>query len=467
MLSIIYYILIILVVIILLTTLLWPDWSIHNLISSNNKNNNTGTVDEDSIEESAIDSTIDRNIESDIELKKYNHQLKLEDSIDNNTDGIKFKDFLELIKDDEFIINYKKSLLESLNEKKVIYTEKLNQCTNDLNMSRSKPKQGILGTHDSNVELLEVCHRELEDILNVIDKRIKTLSTTRIKQDFNHMLYNNKKGFASIIGRENVKDMLVLQIYSFSKNYKVFLHNFQNVAIYGNAGIGKTKLAETMSYIYAKSGILVRRKYRFYTKKDFTSQYVHESARLTYKLLLSNLEGVSFIDEAYSLASGGMGMKLVDHATEYISEIVNFLDKYIGLSIVIVAGYEKRMESEFMGSNEGMSGRFPNKIVLEDYDSEQLTKILIKFIKDSDGDIKFTEKDYNCLYTFIDYLYKNVTGIFKKQARDMKTLSSTILKTIYSSKQYDWITNDTKNNVHLLLSGINNYLKEYKIHLSL
>ena len=36
--------------------------------------------------------------------------------------------------------------------------------------------------------------------------------------------------------------------------------------------------------------------------------------------------------------------RTIDHGYEAITELVNFLDKHMGLSIVIAAGYEKDME---------------------------------------------------------------------------------------------------------------------------
>ena len=194
------------------------------------------------------------------------------------------------------------------------------------------------------------------------------------------MLYNKKKGFASLVGREEIKDKLASQIYVFCRNPKIFFNNFQNFVIYGKSGVGKTKLTETMAYIYCKSGILIREKYRCVTTQDFKSPYVNESAKLTREIFLSTLEGVLLVDEAYAWIPEGKGLfKMADHGEESLTEAVNFWDKNIGLSITCLAGYKDKLQV-VLDANEGIDRPSPDKITLEDYTSEQLTHMLIQVL---------------------------------------------------------------------------------------
>ena len=211
----------------------------------------------------------------------------------------------------------------------------------------------------------------------------------------------------------------------------------------------------------------MRRKVRNVTKQEFTSSYVNESAQLTRELLMSTLEGVLFVDEAYDLcpptSTLGRG---VDHGHEAITELVNFLDKNMGLSIVIAAGYEDEMEERFMGANQGLSRRFPHQIRLKNYDPKQLTDILLKFLSEYTDTIKIGNIEAGYIYTVIDFLHTNVEDIFSKQAGDMLNLSNDIVRSIYGSVTRRWSKTDHRNNALMLLTGFNDHLRGKGISIS-
>jgi len=93
-------------------------------------------------------------------------------------------------------------------------------------------------------------------------------------------------------------------------------------------------------------------------------------------VLMKGLEGVVFIDEAYQIARAGKQ----SHGDEALGEIVNFLDKYIGLSVVIVAGYKDEMMKNFLGANEGLARRFPLRLDLSNYTPADLFNIFWKTV---------------------------------------------------------------------------------------
>lgn len=73
-----------------------------------------------------------------------------------------------------------------------------------------------------------------------------------------------------------------------------------------------------------------------------------QSGPKTRNTLASALEGVVFIDEAYSMtpcpneASTGAGESF---SQETIAELINFMDKFIGCIVIIVAGYKDKMNN--------------------------------------------------------------------------------------------------------------------------
>ena len=455
--DIIYFILIL----IILLYILYP-----TLTSSYNKYYNKHKVyneEEDDVEEEDIDSEVSEINYSNYEIYDQNFRLKTINSDDieiEENSGFKYKDFINIYDHPSFLTNYRDSLKISFNEKLKIYNKMLKELTNDLNAAQSRydASNAYMG-HDTNLQRLRRLKSEVESIINIINYRLGNSTIKDIKQNFKRMIYDKNQGFNSLIGRDEVKDSLALQIYTFSKNPRIFFNNFQNIIITGKSGVGKTKLADTIGFIYSKSGIFARHKFRCVTKQDFTSQYVNEASQLTRELLFSCLEGVIFIDEAYEIIpEKGMFGNNFDHGNEALTEMVNFWDKNIGLSCTIMGGYKKEM-NRITEANEGVDRRFPYKLHLKKYNSIQLMNILLKFLHKSAPDIYISQKDANTIYTILNYLYIEDKSLFSKQAGDMLNLSSFISKSIYGNNSIVWEKNKSRNNSKLILNGFNGYLR--------
>ena len=294
---------------------------------------------------------------------------------------------------------------------------------------------------------------QLQEIQELIKKKKEEMTPDTLKTGLLDAMYNPTKGFASIIGREDVKSDVISQIYAFSKTHKVFTNSFANICLTGKAGTGKTALAKVIGYIFSKSGILVTDKVKIVSRADLVGQYIGHTAPRTRAMLFETLEGVLFIDEAYQLAGEGK-----DFGLEAITEIVNFIDKYIGMSIVMVAGYEDKMNGMFFPANEGLARRFPYRLKLSDYTNKQLADILVRFIEEK-SDVKIDEKSGNYIYSIVVELQREYPNkAFLNQAGDMLNLGTSIVKTIYSSYNVEWIEGKVKNNKRLILEGVKDYL---------
>ena len=105
-----------------------------------------------------------------------------------------------------------------------------------------------------------------------------------------------------------------------------------------------------------------------------------------------------------------------------ISTLVAHTEQHRGLSAIIVCGYYDRMMNEFFGLNEGLNRRFPEKFHIDNYNSDELTRIFIQFLH-SKG-ISLTEEESNIVFTMINSSYTHIHDIFSLQAGDMETLSS-------------------------------------------
>jgi hypothetical protein len=299
---------------------------------------------------------------------------------------------------------------------------------------------------------------DLEDIVLSIVEKLCNLKESVIKKDLLDAIENTKKGLYSLVARDEVKNNLASYLYAFSKSYKVFTNSFNNIALLGGAGVGKTMTAKVISYVFSKSGILATDNVKIVSRSDLVGQYVGQTAPRTQSLLLQSLEGIIFIDEAYQLAPPNSSSN--DFGTESITEIVNFTDKYIGMSVVIVAGYENIMMKQFFTCNEGLPRRFPFRIVLRNYTLNELCDILIQYLESKDINITSNEDIVNYLYSLIVFISEDKADIFCNQAGDMLNLGSSIEKCIHSCYNIEWnIKCSLSNNIPIIKEGFLRFLE--------
>lgn len=138
----------------------------------------------------------------------------------------------------------------------------------------------------------------------------------------------------------------------------------------GNPGTGKTTIARIVGRLLYEKKIIASEKFVETSRSDLVGQYIGETAQKTRKILESALGGVLFIDEAYTLATGGGK----DYGMESINEILKFMEDHREDIVIIFAGYTDSMK-KFLDMNEGLKSRIPNVFHFEDYSIEELTAI--------------------------------------------------------------------------------------------
>jgi len=139
----------------------------------------------------------------------------------------------------------------------------------------------------------------------------------------------------------------------------------------GNPGTGKTTVARIIADIVKELGVLSKGHLVEVQRSDFVAGYIGQTAEKTRKVIESALDGVLFIDEAYTLASHGSDN---DFGREAIAEILTAMENYGDRLIVIAAGYPDEME-KFTQINPGLASRFRTTIEFEDYTGEELFEI--------------------------------------------------------------------------------------------
>ena len=138
----------------------------------------------------------------------------------------------------------------------------------------------------------------------------------------------------------------------------------------GNPGTGKTTVARLVSGLYAAIGVLSKGQLIEVDRSGLVAGYVGQTALKTQDVIKSALGGVLFIDEAYSLSSGGEN----DFGREAIETILKAMEDHRDDLVVIVAGYTGPMTG-FINSNPGLESRFNKYFYFEDYTGEQLMAI--------------------------------------------------------------------------------------------
>lgn len=150
----------------------------------------------------------------------------------------------------------------------------------------------------------------------------------------------------------------------------------------GNPGTGKTTVARIVAGIYKELGILKKGHLVEVDRSKLVGEYVGQTAPKTNKVIDEALDGVLFIDEAYTLVGEGS-----DYGAEAIATLLKRMEDDRDRLVVILAGYTNEIK-EFIDSNPGLQSRFNRYIQFDDYSAEELTEIFKRNLRKSRYKIK-------------------------------------------------------------------------------
>jgi probable Rubsico expression protein CbbX len=139
----------------------------------------------------------------------------------------------------------------------------------------------------------------------------------------------------------------------------------------GNPGTGKTTVALRMADVLFRLGYIRRKHLVSVTRDDLVGQYIGHTAPKTREVLKRAMGGVLFIDEAYYLYRPENER---DYGQEAIEILLQVMENQRSDLVVILAGYEQRMET-FFQSNPGFRSRIAHHITFPDYDIAELLEI--------------------------------------------------------------------------------------------
>src|SRR6266581_91788 len=138
----------------------------------------------------------------------------------------------------------------------------------------------------------------------------------------------------------------------------------------GPSGVGKTEIARALGEIYRSLKVLRKGHVVEVQRADLVAGYIGQTAMKTLDKCKEALDGILFVDEAYSLAGEGK-----DFGHEAIATLMKFMEDNRDRIMVIAAGYPNEMR-RFIATNPGMASRFNRTIEFPAYEPKELAAIL-------------------------------------------------------------------------------------------
>lgn len=185
-----------------------------------------------------------------------------------------------------------------------------------------------------------------------------------------------------MIGLTEAKKVII-QALNYHKAQKLFAdkgmktdHPSMHMVFTGNPGTAKTSVARLFARIMRENKLLPKGKLIEVGRGDLVGKYVGWTARNIQKKFKEAEGGVLFIDEAYSLVDDRDG----SFGDEAINTIVQEMENHRDDTVVIFAGYPKKME-DFLQKNPGLRSRIAYHVPFADYSVEELCNIAVLIAK--------------------------------------------------------------------------------------
>jgi hypothetical protein len=139
----------------------------------------------------------------------------------------------------------------------------------------------------------------------------------------------------------------------------------------GNPGTGKTTVARLLGRIYGSMGLLRRGHLVETDRSGLVAEYAGQTAPKAHKRIDQALDGVLFIDEAYSLvAETGDD----PYGAEALQVLLKRMEDNRDRLVVVLAGYPHPLE-RLLRSNPGLASRFSRHLTFADYSAAELGRI--------------------------------------------------------------------------------------------
>lgn len=172
----------------------------------------------------------------------------------------------------------------------------------------------------------------------------------------------------------------------------------------GPPGTGKTTVARVLAGIYRDLGVLKKGHLVETDRSGLVAEYVGQTAVKTNKIIDEALDGVLFIDEAYTLAQESKE----DYGREAIATLLKRMEDDRDRLVVILAGYTNEIE-HFINSNPGFRSRFNRYIYFDNYTADELYEIF---------SLQLKKNEYMLADDATQYLKEHLESITQNRPKD-------------------------------------------------
>jgi len=233
--------------------------------------------------------------------------------------------------------------------------------------------------------VIDVEIKDIDDLIKIIEENpVDESIDYNINIESLHKIKPYLNRLKNMIGMNSIKKNILDQILYFIQDFHVggkgtSRGDYLHTVIYGPPGTGKTHVAKIIGKIFSKLGILKKGVFKKVTRSDLVAGYLGQTALKTKDVINECLDGVLFIDEAYSL---GNAEKKDSFSKECIDTLCEALSSHKENLMVIIAGYETELNDCFFNFNKGLDSRFTWRFKIDDYTGSDLYKIFLKKITD-------------------------------------------------------------------------------------
>ena len=332
--------------------------------------------------------------------------------------------------------NLKKRLLESETSLELINHIKKKKINNTSNYATIIYNPNPFSWSDEKINNILESIKSINDIIK-LENNWDNIKHNSILQKLYHLIPPLQK-LNNMIGLSKIKNDIFKKIiyYIQQKSSDDYLHTI----ITGPPGVGKTEFSKIYADIFVRLGLLKTDKFIEIKRDDLVGEYLGQTSVKTRKLLDSAMDGVLFLDEAYSL---GNEEKRDSFSKEAIDMINQYLSEKKDQFMFIIAGYEDDIESCLLAYNKGMKRRFQNYYNIDGYTPIELRDIFIQKIQKSSYNLNI---DNDILTNF----FINKKNNFKYYGGDIEKLITEI-KHIQSIRTF----NNNINNKDIIIEDIN------------